>query len=50
MQKTSQAQAQTITTIMTQSLTKLLIVSLTLPLSAAGLIVTALNIRWEKTR
>lgn len=50
LQKTSQIQVKMQTTTLTQSLTKLLILSITLPLSIAGLVLTALNIRWERTR
>lgn len=50
LQKTSQIQVKMQTTTLTQSLTKLLILSITLPLSIAGLVLTALNIRWERTK
>ena len=50
LQKTPQIQVKMQTTTLTQSLTKLLILSITLPLSIAGLVLTALNIRWERTK
>ena len=50
LQKTSQIQVKMQTTTLTQSLTKLLILSITLPLSIAGLVLTTLNIRWERTK
>lgn len=50
LQRTSQSQVKIQTTTLTQSLTKLLILSITLPLSTAGLVLTALNIRRDRKR
>lgn len=50
LQSTSRMQIQVKTTILTQSLTDLLIVSITFPISTAALVLTALNIRREQMR
>jgi len=50
LQRTSQGQVKMQTTTLTQSLTNLLILSITIPLSTAALLLTALNIRSERTR
>lgn len=50
LQSTSRMQIQVKTTILTQSLTDLLIVSITFPISTAALVLTALNSRREQMR